>query len=183
MGQWVMDASGFRAPRRYYGHMSDPSIPTPSEAPAFYEWNGETWYYNKRKGYYYSRDGFLLHRALWIKINGPIPDGFDVHHRNRKRWDCALENLCIISKSEHSKLTWQERTDPDRFDSAGRSRRSSEGLKRMWERRQPLPVVCIQCGETFYSTGMRSKLCSDACRREYGRIQSANKRAARRAGK
>lgn len=162
--------------------MSGPNEPIPSEAPAFYQWNGENWYYNKRKGYYYSRDGFLLHRAVWIHHHGPVPDGLDVHHVNRKRWDCTIGNLKLLSKSDHGKLTWSERDDPDKFDIFARSRRTGEGLRRMWAERKPLPVVCAQCAETFHSTGMRAKLCSGECRRVYGKKQSADKRAARRAG-
>ena len=41
------------------------------------------------------RDGELvyLHRWLWEQLVGPIPEGYQIDHRNGIRTDCRLENL------------------------------------------------------------------------------------------
>jgi len=149
---------------RYYVFMSEYSQdPVPSEAPAFCAWDGQTWYFNKRAGYHYNRDGFLLHRAVWIGAHGPIPDGHEIHHINRKRWDSRLVNLELLTVHEHRVRTQRERTDK-----AEQSKRSSEqcsrGLRKMWSERQPRALNCAFCGVGFESTGMRAKYCSANCR-------------------
>lgn len=45
----------------------------------------------------------LMHRYVWIKENGPIPDGWDVHHINGIKSDNRIENLECLSKSDHTK--------------------------------------------------------------------------------
>ncbi|MCW2545418.1 MAG: endonuclease [Frankiales bacterium] len=43
--------------------------------------------------FWLGRDVFLAHRAIWLACVRPIPDGFDVNHRNGRAWDNRLENL------------------------------------------------------------------------------------------
>lgn len=43
----------------------------------------------------------LLHRYIWEKLNGKIPDGFQIHHKNRNRMDYSIDNLELIEISEH----------------------------------------------------------------------------------
>ena len=44
-----------------------------------------------------------VHRLEWMKHHGAIPDGFVVHHidENKLNWD--IQNLELISRSEHLK--------------------------------------------------------------------------------
>lgn len=141
-------------------HTQDPE---PSEAPAFCTWDGQTWYFNKRAGYHYNRDGFLLHRAVWISAHGPIADGHEVHHINRKRWDSRLSNLELLTVAEHRRRTYAEREDLElqRQRSSGQC---SRGLRKMWADREPRKLSCAFCGIEFESTGMRAKYCSANCR-------------------
>jgi len=46
----------------------------------------------------------LSHRKVWIQEYGKIPDGFHVHHKNDDRFDNKLENLELISASDHCRL-------------------------------------------------------------------------------
>ena len=50
------------------------------------------------KGKWYYR----INRLVWIAFNGEIPEGYDVHHINGNKEDNRLENLQLISHSEHS---------------------------------------------------------------------------------
>lgn len=163
------------------------STPTPwadperSDAPAYCYFDGETWYYNKRAGYHYNRDGFLMHRAVWIKANGPIPDGHEIHHVNRCRWDSRLANLEMLTIRDHRVRTQRERTDMDEQRKRS-SKQCSAGLKRMWETREPKPLVCAFCGINFESTGMRAKYCTKKCGKKAIYRYSADGRARRNAG-
>lgn len=43
-------------------------------------------------------------RFLWEQVHGPIPDGFDVHHKNGNCCDDRLSNLELIDTTQHKKL-------------------------------------------------------------------------------
>ena len=143
-------------------------------------WDGSTWYYNKRARYYYDRNGMLLHRAVWSRVHGPVPVGYEVHHINRERWDNRLANLELLTVSDHRRLTAVQRDDPGWTE--GRSARTSNGLIEYWARREPVERICDICDQPFRSTGMRAKRCSPVCKREANRRYAANLRDQRRAG-
>ena len=45
-----------------------------------------------------------VHRIVWEAANGPIPDGLVVHHVNGDKTDNRLENLQLMTPSEHAHL-------------------------------------------------------------------------------
>jgi hypothetical protein len=45
----------------------------------------------------------LMHRYVWQKEKGPIPDGWDIHHINEVKGDNRIENLECLPKSEHTR--------------------------------------------------------------------------------
>lgn len=45
-----------------------------------------------------------LHIAVWIEAFGEIPEGYCIHHINHNKLDNAIENLMLMTKSEHHKL-------------------------------------------------------------------------------
>ena len=57
----------------------------------------------------------LLHRAVWVEHNGPIPDGMLVTFRDGDRGNCDISNLIIVTKSENAQLNKFElrSEDPD----------------------------------------------------------------------
>jgi hypothetical protein len=58
------------------------------------------------KGNYYehhSKNGILyLHRYIWEKHNGLIPEGMCIHHKDCNKHNNLLDNLELIQKNEHS---------------------------------------------------------------------------------
>ena len=63
-----------------------------------YSWDGR--YFRSTKTFDGQRK--YLHREVWIKFNGPIPEGHEVHHRNEDRTDNLPTNLELKSKSWHA---------------------------------------------------------------------------------
>ena len=60
----------------------------------------------RNSGYYSltTDDRYLMHRYVWEKENGAIPDGFDIHHIDEQRSNNSIDNLECLSKSEHTRL-------------------------------------------------------------------------------
>lgn len=41
----------------------------------------------------------MAHRVVWISVHGLIPDGLQINHKNRLRWDNRLVNLELVTPS------------------------------------------------------------------------------------
>lgn len=54
--------------------------------------------------YVRSKPSMNEHRILWIAAYGPIPPGYVVHHINGNRRDNRLENLQLLTNSDHGRL-------------------------------------------------------------------------------
>lgn len=50
----------------------------------------------------------LEHRMVWEEINGKIPSGYVIHHRNYNKLDNRIENLEIMTRSEHINIHRKE---------------------------------------------------------------------------
>lgn len=46
---------------------------------------------------------YTEHKLVWERANGPVPDGYVVHHRNHNKRDNRLENLELLTHEEHSR--------------------------------------------------------------------------------
>ena len=60
-----------------------------------------------RNNGYYSltiNERTLMHRYVWEKEKGKIPNGYDIHHINGIKTDNRIENLECLSKSDHTKM-------------------------------------------------------------------------------
>lgn len=70
-----------------------------------------TQYYDGQKfslrchGYYEltTGDRTLMHRYVWQKEKGDIPEGWDIHHINERKDDNKVENLECLQKAEHTR--------------------------------------------------------------------------------
>ena len=83
--------------------------------------------YQRKDGYWQissgPNQGKLLHRLIYEENFGPIPEGFHIHHLDNDKNNNALENLVLISKSNHHKLHFNMINNPrwgnGRIDAAG----------------------------------------------------------------
>jgi len=48
-----------------------------------------------------NRINYLEHRIIWTMIYGSIPDGYEIDHLNRDRFDNRLENLRLVTRREN----------------------------------------------------------------------------------
>lgn len=46
----------------------------------------------------------LLHSVVWEAHRGPVPDGFQLHHKNYDRMDCDIDNLELRTSLENKRL-------------------------------------------------------------------------------
>ena len=47
---------------------------------------------------------FQEHRLVWEKAHGPIPDGYEIHHIDGNGHNNSIENLQLLTRSEHTSL-------------------------------------------------------------------------------
>lgn len=97
----------------------------------------ESWH---RRSYYMATTAprTYLHRDIYVSTNGPIPDGWHVHHRDHDPLNNAVGNLLALTAAEHAVLHGEE-------------------LER-------LEFACEECGEDFTATRAWARWCSPSCK-------------------
>jgi hypothetical protein len=123
-----------------------------------------------------------LHRYVWEKFNGPIPEGYVIHHKDRDTTNNALENLeCITTEQHHSEHSDErsafssseqqishldairELTKEWHASDEGRQWHSAHA-KSAWAGRTPTTKKCKCCGEAFDTlTPTRADYCGGTC--------------------
>lgn len=98
-----------------------------------FEFNGER-YYKKPPGYYKMQWGPYLHRSVWEFHNGPIPEGYVVHHIDGERDHNDLENLQCMPSGEHGRMHMD---DPGRKESSRQNIHGAIVAAVEWRRRNP----------------------------------------------
>lgn len=53
-----------------------------------------------------SHPGIGTHRVVWIAERGPVPAGKELHHECEQRNCVNVEHLQVVTKAEHTLLTW-----------------------------------------------------------------------------
>ena len=42
------------------------------------------------------------HKYIWESVNGPIPSGYEIHHKDENKLNNSLDNLECLTKSDHA---------------------------------------------------------------------------------
>lgn len=67
--------------------------------PLYRKWQSRDGYESSSLGRGKSR---LTHVLVWESLNGPVPDGHVVHHKNHCHFNNAPDNLTLMTASDHS---------------------------------------------------------------------------------
>lgn len=161
-----------------------------------YSKDGKTAYFDGHKfrrdsktGYYlagkptYQGKRERLHCYVWRYFNGPIPDGFHIHHKDENKDHNDIENLACVPVSEHTSYhsrKYISEHHEEVVENLDRARayasewhRSQEGRawhiehgKKTFETMQKREYTCRQCGEKYLAlpVGPVHKYCSNACK-------------------
>lgn len=115
----------------------------------------------------YARKGRkMIHRLTWEYYHGPIPKGFDIHHKDGNKMNNHIDNLDCIPHNEHLRIHMSENTLK-----VHAWHRSSKGKKFMkekaekeWAKREEKDFICEYCKQPFKAKHNREvKFCGDNC--------------------
>ena len=146
-------------------------------------------------GYYiHNFNGYnvRMHRYVWEYYNGPIPDGYDIHHKDGNKSNNDISNLELMESSKHSKYHASLLTDEQREwkrnnlsvnarPKAGEWHKSEAGSEWHSEhiKQQHLngdfkrELVCTYCKKSYIGTVHKNggnSFCSNACKSAYRRL-------------
>lgn len=142
--------------------------------------SGRDYFYNAQRRMY-------LHRYLWEKAFGKIPEGYEIHHKDWNKRNNDLDNLEMLTVSEHRERHNNEMTDERRqqlrenmlknaLPAAIEWHGSEQGIewhKEHYERYKhkfhtTVDKRCIQCDTPFTAgSNGRNKFCSNKCKSAY----------------
>lgn len=128
-----------------------------------------------------------MHVYVWEYYNGLVPDGYHIHHIDGDKSNNTIENLQLLSATEHEKLhggMWDDerrklaRKNIEKASTEAKKWHGSEAghewHKNHYEKmKQKLHQVhnfsCLMCGKEFQSTQTASKFCCNNCKSAYRR--------------
>ena len=130
-----------------------------------------------------------LHRVIWESVNGPIPEGHEIHHKDEDFLNNDISNLECLTAKAHAQIHHLGVVTPAKLANLDRIRpltkqwhASPEGrkwhadhAKEVYKSRKPINRVCVQCGVAYQSFARRKndKFCGTVCaQRWYYRAKS-----------
>lgn len=152
--------------------------------------NGVKFTKDEKTGYYLNSSlRKRMHRYVWEFYNGEIPEGFQVHHKDRDKANNAIENLDLMPFSTHAKLHSKEKA-ATRHEAMAKNLRenalpkavewhkSDEG--REWHKNHyesmsykfhpEEKMVCEMCGcEYMGKVSAENRFCSNKCKAAWRR--------------
>lgn len=121
-----------------------------------------------------------LHRDIWELHNGPVPDGYHVHHKDEDQGNNSIENLQALPEETHRRLhgitsEWHRseaaRAHLDSIRDASHewhkkqeNREAQSANTKAWFDAQPwLEKTCAHCGAPFKAKRPVARFCSRNC--------------------
>jgi hypothetical protein len=69
----------------------------------------EIFTYRQKSGYHQGNNRLYpekyRHRLIWVAVNGPIPEGMQINHKNQTPGDDRINNLELVTHIENSRYT------------------------------------------------------------------------------
>lgn len=151
-------------------------------------------FYPDQKGYWIgqrkdSKKPVRLHVYVWEHYNGPVPDGYHIHHKDLNPDNNEISNLEAIEKGEHLRYHAQfQNVEWARANLAKNARpaasewhRSEEGrqmhremyeihTRPLWDKK--VSLKCEVCGKEFEAPELmrkKARFCSNNCKAQYRR--------------
>lgn len=143
-------------------------------------------FYKQKDGYWANMMPIHAQRWVWINHHGAIPKGYDIHHKDGDKSNNEINNLEILTRSEHLKRHWKEgRFDIDQrrkqLAEARKWTQTHEGRKKIsqtsldsWKAREKVTLSCKNCGKQFQGFYTKTQACSERCYYQMRRIKQGN---------
>lgn len=160
-------------------------------------YNGKRFKKDSRTGYYLSTAPIgsrrmRLHRYVWETETGnKIPKGYDVHHVDRNKDNNDIDNLLLISNTDHLTIHQHIMTDAElkarservakymrpkaiewHKSEEGRAWHRSHGVE-VYKKRTAVKYICTYCGKEYKTRNRYGKnqntFCSNNCKSAYRR--------------
>jgi hypothetical protein len=151
--------------------------------------DGKKFRRDKKTGYYLnSTIHKRLHIYVWEYYNGPIPKGYQIHHKNHDKNQNDIENLQMVTAEEHRKIHSREISDELRewyrnnLNEKARpkanewhgSEKGKEWHKKHYEQMKDKLhkeefKECEYCGKKFIAKAYQSEFCSNKCKSAWRR--------------
>lgn len=142
-----------------------------------------------RNYFYNSHTRKYLHRHIWEKAHGEIPDGYEIHHKDHNPLNNNLENLELLEIDEHKLHHGRNLTDEQRAflrenmnnkarPAAIEWHKSNEG--REWHKEhyenmkhklhKRITRMCEVCGVSYDTQDTKeNRFCSNKCKSKWRR--------------
>jgi hypothetical protein len=111
-------------------------------------------YFLGGKGYYANKKQEIvrMNRAVWTYFNGPIPDGYIIHHKDHDKSNNEPNNLELMEELEHTIMHHIELATNE------------------------VERICVVCNQTFKTTNNNTALyCSVTCNKKAFRQRRGHK--------
>ena len=137
--------------------------------------DGKSYYYC---GQYFQRKGVRLHRAVWEKHHGEIPEGYHVHHKDENRRNNEPENLELLPGRVHLSHHMSSEKQKERSRSSIEKARPgaakwhgstagrewhSDHAKETWATKGYYTRVCDWCGKEYITREIGHKTGQHFC--------------------
>lgn len=115
--------------------------------------------------YYYissSKEGFnnkLLHRLIWEKFYGEIPQGCHIHHKDENPTNNCIINLQLLTHSEHSIITHTGRKNDDETLLKMSNHRNNTGYFRVSKHKNKQMKQGYNWRYAWYEDGKKKDIC------------------------
>lgn len=143
-------------------------------------------FYKAKDGYWKNMMPIHAHRWVWINHFGAIAEGMDIHHKDGNKSNNDIENLEMLSRSDHLK---KEMSCPKRKErqkkllntirpmahevmrTEEKRKEQSEKSKEAWKYRRKRIKICIGCKMEYETTQPWAKCCNPTCYTRWRRKQ------------